>query len=95
MSTFFFISEMCHHPPLHLMYIYLIFIGDTGEVFLLEFVYSSLQDELLSEKHEKDSSGDMYSICCYSGIFEIGKYKGFLKISKYVNKILRSYSLFV
>lgn len=50
------------------MYIYLVFIGDTGEVFLLEFVYSSLQD---------DSYGDMYSICYYSALLENGKYKGF------------------
>lgn len=71
------------------MYIYFIFIGDTGEVFLLEFVCSSLQGELHSEKCDKDSYGDMYSICYCSGLLENGKYKVFLNISKYVNKILR------
>lgn len=59
------------------MYIYLVFVGDTGEVFLIEFVYSSFQDELHSEKHEKDSHGNLYSICCYSGVLESGKCKGF------------------
>lgn len=79
MSNIFFISVMCHHPPLHLMYIYLVFIGDAGEVFLLEFVYSSLQDELHSKRCEEDSYGDMYSIRYYSGLLENCKYKGFLK----------------
>lgn len=78
---------MCHHPPLHLIYIYLVFVGDTGEVFLLEFVYSSLQDEVYSKKCEKDSYGNMYSICYYSGLLENGKYKGFFKISTYLNYI--------
>lgn len=59
------------------MYIYLVFVGDTGEVFLIEFVYSSLQDELHSEKREKGSHGNLYSICCYSGVLESGKCKGF------------------
>lgn len=70
------------HPPLYLMWLYLVFIDHPGEVFSLKLVYFTLQDVPHPKKPEKGSYGVMYSICSYNSLLENGKYIFGFKRSK-------------